>query len=451
MPLAPWVNHLPQADIRTFTPSLWSSLWYALWLCGLFALYWLAFKAVRWGKRPFSLTAILLTTSLFAIMLWLTYPFNATDLYRYVIRGRIQSTYGESPFATPPNQFPDDPLADYAGEWADAASPYGPIWELSAGLLTRLSDENLLAGLLLFKGFAVITFLINTVLIWLLLTPQQTAVRVAYTLLWAWNPALLLIFIADGHNDGFMIMWLLLGLFISRRGHATAGFLVMLLAPLTKPIGILALPFFFLATLRSMPNWWARGKFTLTISLGALTLLLISFLPFGSPLDLLARLAREITAVPGFSVAVMLSFIASLFGQPVTQTLLSTIGLPLTITAVIMGIWLLWRTWQGRVPERRAADIFGLYIWQALGFRIWYAAWPFPWLLLDTPNGDSRLTYRLRVGLWFLLTSQLSVLIYGHLRIYALNGSQAAAHLIGVPFTFGLPFFLAKYLPAPTK
>ncbi len=446
MPLAPWVNHLPQADIRTFTPTLWSALLYAFGLCGMFALYWLAFTAIRWGKRPFSLSAILLSTCLFAIILWQTYPFNATDVYRYVLRGRIQSTYGESPFATSPNQFPDDPFADFAGEWADASSPYGPIWEVSAGLLTRLSGENLLAGLLLFKGLAVLTFLINTILIWLLLAPQKTAVRAAYTLLWAWNPALLLIFIADGHNDGLMIMWLLLGLFISRRGHPTAGFLVMLLAPLTKPIGVIALPFFFLATLRTLPNWSARGKFALSISLGAVGLILISFLPFGTPLDLAERLVQEIAAVPGFSVAVMLLFIASLFGQPITQTLLNTIGLIFTITAVFIGIWLLWRTWQGRSPLRSTADIFGTYMLQALSFRIWYAAWPFPWLLLaDNGEENGRLGYRLRVGLWFLLTSQLSVLIYGHLRIYALNGSQTAAHLIGVPFTFGLPFLLAKY------
>ena len=68
----------------------------------------------------------------------------------------MQSTYGESPYATPPNNFPADPFADSAGEWADASSPYGPVWELTAGLFTRLSGENLLAGLLLFKGLSTI-------------------------------------------------------------------------------------------------------------------------------------------------------------------------------------------------------------------------------------------------------------------------------------------------------
>jgi hypothetical protein len=116
-------------------------------------------------------------------------------------------------------------------------------------------------------------------------------------------------------------------------------------------------------------------------------------------------------------------------------------------------LWVLWRAWRGRSPLRGVADIFFGYMAQALSFRIWYAVWPFPWLLLDaggadadgeevpaSPHGD----YRLQAGLWFLLTSQLSVVIYGHLRAYALGGDQTAAHLIGVPFTLLLPWLLAR-------
>lgn len=446
MPLVPWFNQLPLPDIRTFTPSPLTAVLYALWLCAMFFVYWLAVRTIRHSSVPtFSLPAILLTTSLFAILLWQTFPFNATDLYRYVIRGRIQSVYCENPFATPPHQFPEDPFADFAGEWADATSPYGPAWELTAGFLTRLSGENLLMGLLLFKGLAAVIFLVNTILIWLLLAGQKTAVRATYTLLWAWNPALLLVFVADGHNDGLMLLWLLLGLLLSRRGHTTIGFLVMLLAPLTKPIAILALPFFFLAAIRLMPDWKTRAKFIVSISLGAIALITVVFLPFGSPLDLVERLLREITNVPGFSLAVMVLFVTQFFSQAATMPLLSTIGAVLMITAVFLGIWLLWRTWQGRSPLRSTADIFGVYILQALSFRIWYAAWPFPWLLVDDVEEGGRFSYRLRVGLWFLLTSQLSVLIYGHLRLYVFGGSQIAAHLIGVPFTFGLPFLLAKW------
>lgn len=445
MPLLPHFDRLPLADVRTFSPSLLAGLFYALWLIGMFWLVWLVARLVRAGKRPFPLRAILLTTALYTAVLLFTAPYNATDIYRYLIRGRVQTVYDESPFTTPPNQFPDDPFAAYAGEWADAASPYGPVWEVSAGLLTRLSGDNLLAGLLLFKGLGAGVFLLNTALIWLLLAGQKTAVRSAITLLWAWNPALLLIFTADGHNDGLMILWLLLGLLVNRRGWTTAGFLIMLLAPLTKPIGVLALPFFFLAAWKTLPDLSRRLRFALGTAVGGVALTALAFAPFGSPLALGQRLLQEIASVPGFSPAVFLLFLGKLAGLPATMQTLTTIGAALTGTAVLLTLWLLWQTWHGRSPLRGAADIFAAYMLQALSFRLWYAAWPFPWLLLDDGlNGDGRFPYRLRVGFWFLLTSQLSVLIYGHLRVYALGGSQTAAHLIGVPFTFALPFLLAK-------
>jgi hypothetical protein len=38
------------------------------------------------------------------------------------------------------------------------------------------------------------------------------------------------------------------------------------------------------------------------------------------------------------------------------------------------------------------------------------------------------------------------VVIYGHIRVSLLGGDHAIAHLIGVPFTFLLPFLLAHFL-----
>ncbi|NJN53455.1 MAG: hypothetical protein HC804_01110 [Anaerolineae bacterium] len=118
---------------------------------------------------------------------------------------------------------------------------------------------------------------------------------------------------------------------------------------------------------------------------------------------------------------------------------------------LLLAGWLVWRTWHGRAALRGAADSFFAYLLTAPAFRIWYAAWPFPWLLLDEAEkmGEEvrpfAISYRLRLGLWFLLTTQLSVLIYGHLHVYLLDEASLPTHLIGVLFTFGLPFLLAAW------
>jgi hypothetical protein len=455
-PLKPFYKRVPLSDLRSLSPSLLEGFIYGCLVCLLFGLMALAFRRVRESARPPALLKIVGVSALFALPLLLTYPFNANDIYRYVIRGRIFSSYGESPFSAAPEAFPDDPFLPLAGEWAGATSPYGPLWEITASSMTRLSDDSLLLGLLSFKVLALIAFAGSAVLLWkMLVTPaagdasnevgrpaMSNASRAAYTILWAWNPALLLIFVANGHNDALMIFWLLLGFFFIHRGHPEAGFVLMFLGPLTKPIGVLALPLFFVAIWRELASNKLRMRFLLVSVGGGLLLIALSFLPIGSPSALVQRLMQEAAGGAGFSPAVLLILMAQKQGLSLPLDMVSRATLLLFGLFVL---WLLWKTWRGRSPVRGTADIFYGYFLQALSFRIWYAAWPFPWLLLDAAAdpGDGRVSFRLRYGLWFLLTTQLSALIYGHIRLYRLGGEQLPAHYWGVLFTFSGPFVLA--------
>jgi hypothetical protein len=454
-PLAPHFNQLPLPDVRTFTPSLAAGLLVGL---GFVSLYWLYGQAVR--QQPVGVRLILTTAVLFALPLLFTFPFNATDLYRYFIRGRISSIYGQSPFTEAPAAFPQDPFGPLAGEWATESSPYGPLWELTAAAVTALAQDNLYLGLILFKVVGLVSHLLIAGLIWLLLADSTVAERGRAALLWAWNPALLFIFVVDAHNDGLMLFWLLLGLWVAQlklqRPSAlrlALAFTIMCLAPLTKPIGLLPLPFFLAAFWRQLPDTAGRLSFLLMSTVGGLAALGLAFLPFGSPLALAARLAQEAGTGGGFSITTLLLLLNQRLSWGLSWALLTNVT---RVAAGLIVLWLLWRTWRGRSPDRAAADVFALYIFQALNFRIWYSVWVMPWVILGSRGeeeqgkggggsvgwqGSGR--YRLRVGLFFLLTTQLSVLIYGHLRVYALGGDHFPAHLIAVPFVFGLPFLLA--------
>ncbi len=444
-PLLPAYQQAPPLDIRSFAPSANNGLVYAVLLCVLFALNGLAAWQVWVQKRPLSLKQLCATAVSLGIPYLFIYPINANDIYRYVIRGRITSFYSENPFLMPPTAFPTDPFTPFAGEWASVTTPYGPLWELVAGGLTLLSGDNLLLGLLVFKLLGLAALVATAVLLYFLCQSSPAPLRFAIPLLWAWNPALLLMFVGDGHNDGLMLFLLLLGYFSMQRGRGLVGFWIMVLAALVKPIALLALPIFFLALLRDAGNGRQKMRFVLLSSFGSLLLLWLSFLPFDSPLLLLERLIDEAAAGAGFSVATFIFFATQTLGLSLSITQIGQISLLLFALAVLI---LLWLTWRGRAAARSTGDIFAAYILQALNFRIWYAVWPYPWLLVDSLRENTAVAgYRLRVGWWFLLTTQLSVLIYGHLRIFALSGSHQWAHLIGVPFTFGLPFLLAKWSP----
>ena len=140
-------------DIRKFTPSLGAGLAYGLlflMLCGLFIL---GYHRLRLMSAPPKLVVLLVTTAIFCLPLLQTYPFNATDIYRYIIRGRVNSVHHANSYASPPTDFPDDPFFPLAGEWANETSPYGPAWELVATAVTSLLGNNLLGLLLTFKVY----------------------------------------------------------------------------------------------------------------------------------------------------------------------------------------------------------------------------------------------------------------------------------------------------------
>ncbi len=436
-PLRPFLAQIPQPDIFTFTPSLALGIFYGLLLIGLFGWLWLAFTRTWQGRWQFSLRIILVTAVFYILPLVFTYPINATDVYRYVIRGRITSQYHANPFVTPPAHFADDPLLPLAGEWATATSPYGPVWELLAGGITAVFPQSLYTNLLLFKLLGATLHLLITIIIWHSL-PSNRA-KIAHTLLWAWNPAGLLIFVTDAHNDALMLFWLLLAWWLLKQKRHQTGLLIAWLAPLTKPIGLLALPFFFLYVGREQTTWKQRLQVWGTAVFAGATLTLLAFIPFGSPLALAQRLLQEASASAGFSWATLIILLGRQIRFAPSFAILSRVGQSLL---GIIALWLAWHTWNGRSPLRAIADIFLAYIWQAFNFRLWYTIWPFAWLLLDSPH-TPHATFRLHVGLWQLLTAQLSVLIYQHMRLFLFQGNQLAAHLIGVPFTLLLPLVLA--------
>lgn len=449
MPLAPYALPTHRPDVATFAGWPWGTLAYSALLLALFWLYWQAYRAALASQRPPRLAAILLPAALFSLLLIGAFPINALDIYNYLLLGRVEAIFGQNPYLVASAAIPQESWLPYAGEWGKGISPYGPAFQVAASLIARLSGDHLLAGLLLWKMLGALTLLGSAVLIWLLLAASTPGRRAAHTLLWAWNPALLLTFAMNGHNDGLMIFWLLAGLLLVRRQRPVLGFAVMLLAPLTKLSGLLPIPFLLLATLHGLPDTRSRLRLLLGVAASWLLLTLVAFLPYGSPLLLLQRLLRTVTGA-GYSPLALLLLTGRELDLPLDRGRLAGAGL---LLLALVGAWLLWRTWRGRSPLRAAADINVAYPLLSLGFRIWYAVWPFPWLVLDLPDAAGEAMekeqerwmrrFRLRAGVGYLFTTQLSVLIYGPLRLALLGGSIYWGHLLGVAFAFGLPLALA--------
>ncbi|MEM7330845.1 MAG: polyprenol phosphomannose-dependent alpha 1,6 mannosyltransferase MptB [Chloroflexota bacterium] len=436
-PLFPNVHTVPQLDVFSFSSSLFLGVTYALIITLLYGLYLYIYRRLKVAPFKMPLATQLLAATFYGLPMLMTYPINATDIYRYVIRGRIKSTYGLNQFTAPPNAIPDDLFAPLAGEWADATSPYGPIWELVATAVTAVTQDNLGLGLVILKLLGLGLHLAIGVLIWQM--AKSAAVRSADTASWLWlgNPALLFIFVQNGHNDALMLGWGMLAVYFLRGKRPYLAMFFAILAPLTKPIGLLILPFIGLAAWRLFPNWKQKLGYMFA-SIGLFILLgWVAFLPFGSPLALVQRLQGELIGGASFSPVTLFILFLLEFDVPFTFARLSWI---LQSVYGGVGLWLMWLTFNGRSPLRSTSNMFWGYLLQAFNFRIWYASWLFPWLLIEEKDDD----YWLNTAVYFLLTTQLSVIIYSHIRAFLLGNNVFYSHLIGVLFTFGLPFLLAS-------
>ncbi|HXR65337.1 MAG TPA: hypothetical protein VN729_05410, partial [Ktedonobacteraceae bacterium] len=132
--------------------------------------------------------------------------------------------YHANPYFVPISAFPQDPFATH-NYWSNVISAYGPIWMLVCGLFGWLVSPNPNTYTVAFRLFALFFDLLN---IWLIGRILQVMGRSARTvtlgmLLYAWNPLLLLESGLGGHNDGFMITFVLAGILLAanseRRGQ----------------------------------------------------------------------------------------------------------------------------------------------------------------------------------------------------------------------------------------
>lgn len=437
-PLWERADQLPLADVRALAPTLPHAFLYALLICALFAAYWIAYCWVHESARPPAQRSLLLMTALFGLPLILTYPINAVDVFRYFYEGRMIVAYGINPLTTPPSFLADDPLHPFAAILLHKTSPYGPLWELLGALIYWLSRGSILWGLMLFKGMGLLAHLAAGILIGAMVASHGPQLRAARLVLWLWNPALLLMFVVDAHNDILMLLCLLLGYWQICQGRPTRGLILLMLAPLVKPIGLLPIPFFAVIAWQQLPGWFQRLRVGLLASAGAVLVTVAAFFPFGWPLPLIQRLANEAQTGPSFSP---IEFMLALGDKLRLGLEVPLVARAASLLFGLLALILFWLAWRGRRPLGGAADIFAAYLLTALKFRIWYPTWLFPWLVLDVHS-----RFRLYTGLSFLLLSQLSVIYYGHIRIAWLGSNFGTAILIGVPLVFVAPFLLGFLL-----
>jgi hypothetical protein len=135
------------------------------------------------------------------------------DIGVYAGYSRLLAKYHANPYFVPFSSFPRDPL-NPIDDWKAVASAYGPIWMIICAVLGWMLKHSTPGTYVIgFRAFALTMHLLNTLLVGSILRIMGRSPRICALgmLLYGWNPLVLLESAQNGHNDVFMLTFVLLG------------------------------------------------------------------------------------------------------------------------------------------------------------------------------------------------------------------------------------------------
>ena len=459
---------IPPVDYAKLTHySIFGFIAYVVGIVALFGVYLIFLKLLM--KENDKIRFVLMGGLFLALILAFSYPQTAIDLFVYAIQTRGWARYGLAPFSASADAMPlSDPWLGLAGEWADAASPYGPVWEwLSLGAY-HLSGGGYLAHLFALKALSVLTYIGS---VWLLhrillaLRPQAAVVGTAF---FAWNPLVLLEGIQNGHNDLTMVFFFLLSIwgFVTlmtgerdwlRKLSSVIFGVAFAAAILVKFIPLFVLPFFLLAIAAQQSNLPRRLLSLVFYGLAIMALVFFIMYPYWPGMDSWAVLYSGKSA----GRSLMALIILALRAKVGTNRAFDYAQISIYATLGGVYVWNLWRVWrqaalnredesQTRVEaiiERVFLSSFYVLFWYVLigasTFHAWYLLWFLPLAALLTPKMRP-----MRAAVAFSMASLLVIPYYETIRIWipVLLQNHLLGHIIGVSLLM-IPVLLALIKP----
>jgi hypothetical protein len=188
------------------------------------------------------------------------------DVYAYWAYGRIAAVHHANPYSVAPGHFSADP-ADraMAPVWRNSKSVYGPVFSAASAGLAATSGRSAETAALGYRMAAALGMLVVTGLA-MALAPLP-AFAAAFV---GWNPFLAQNFAGGGHNDVWMMAFVLAALVLAKRRPKLAG-ASFAVAVGVKWIALPLVPLQLLAEKRRRALVMALGFGAATVIIAAVT------------------------------------------------------------------------------------------------------------------------------------------------------------------------------------
>lgn len=201
-------------------------------------------------------------------------PLLSLDVFSYVSYARLEGLHDLNPYESPPSSVPGDDALVFVEDWRDSISVYGPLFTIASAPLAHLGVGGAVWALKLVAGLGVLltAWLAGRLAIARGADPGLAAALVAL------NPLVLVHVVGGAHNDALMAALMTAGVATIVSGRQLAGGLGLLAAAAVKASALLVVPFALLSGER-------RGRLLAGLGLGALVVVGVGLLAFGSALD----------------------------------------------------------------------------------------------------------------------------------------------------------------------
>ncbi|HSE82290.1 MAG TPA: glycosyltransferase 87 family protein [Gaiellaceae bacterium] len=283
----------------------------------------------------------------------------STDVYTYWDYARISTEHGGNPYVDVPSDYPDDVAYPLMGSyWYDTSSVYGPGFTLASEAHALAVGESAEAASWTYRVLAA------AAMVALVLLAARLSTRPAFAAAFVgWNPLLAVHFAGGGHNDAWMMAFVLAALAFAAAGRTALAGVSWALAIAIKWVPLLFLPLRLLEARRTGRRIDHRG---LALGLGVVVAIAtwrygLSWLGAVGPLA--SNLAED----------------RARYAIPIR---VASIGLPEAGVAAAFAVaflaayaWLLREAWRGRA---RLALTTGLLLVCTSWLVPWYAVWAVP-------------------------------------------------------------------------
>jgi hypothetical protein len=312
-------------------------------------------------KKQMPVKKVIRFALIFQFVVFFAYPVLSTDIFSYMYSNRVSSEYGQNKWLVSPDNFPDDKFGQFA-DWKDKTNVYGYINHLIYTPADYFGNDDVLTTLLLYKITTLIFAVATIFVLKELLSNKSTEDQSFYLKLILWNPLFLFEILGSGHNDIFLIFFILLSiLFWNRKNWLMAGILLAF----SMQIKLISIVLFGYFAVKLLQNKQVKELFKYSVSF--IIVNIFSFILMKvNPLTFLKRVFYNSE-----------SYWQSLPG--IFEKFFPNVDIPFTIIFAIVGVTLIYlqfkKNWSPIYASLLALFMYLLFFTGA--YWNWYVLWIF--------------------------------------------------------------------------